>query len=45
MQTSLFGMIKMESQYLPYALLLLTFVQAGPHEAMVGLPYFTFSAD
>lgn len=35
LQTNLFGIIKLQSQYLPYALLALTFVQAGPHEAMV----------
>lgn len=32
--TNLFGLVRLESQYLPYALLALTFVQAGPHETM-----------
>lgn len=34
LQTNLFGVIRLESQYLPYALLALTFVQAGPQETV-----------
>lgn len=33
-RTNFFGMIPMESRYLPYALLVLTFVTAGPQQAL-----------